>query len=67
MGAERDLKHGRSALAAAMAELFTQAAAFAPYAQADLRPLLDVTESAPGPLPAQWPIRSGWRTNWWTG
>ena len=55
MGAERDLSHGRSALAAAMGELVTQAAAFEPYTQADLRPLLEVTESAPWPAAAQWP------------
>ncbi len=55
VGAERDLTHGRSALAAAMGELVTQAAAFEPYTQADLRPLLEVTESAPWPAAAQWP------------
>ena len=55
VGAERDLSHGRSALAAAMGELVTQAAAFEPYTQADLRPLLEVTESAPWPAAAQWP------------
>ena len=55
VGAERDLSHGRSALAAAMGELITQAAAFEPYTQADLRPLLEVTESAPWPAAAQWP------------
>ena len=55
VGAERDLSHGRSALAAAMGELVTQAAAFEPYTQGDLRPLLEVTESAPWPGAAQWP------------
>ena len=55
VGAERDLSHGRSALAAAMGELVTQAAAFGPYTQPDLRPLLEVTESAPWPAAAQWP------------
>ncbi len=55
VGAERDLSHGRSALAAAMGELVTQAAAFEPYTQADLRPLLEVTESTPWPAAAQWP------------
>ncbi|MGH3069929.1 MAG: SbcC/MukB-like Walker B domain-containing protein [Streptosporangiaceae bacterium] len=55
VGAERDLSHGRSALAAAMGELITQAAAFEPYTQGDLRPLLEVTESAPWPAAAQWP------------
>ena len=55
VGAERDLSHGRSALAAAMSELVTQAAAFGPYTQPDLRPLLEVTESAPWPAAAQWP------------
>ena len=34
VGAERDLSHGRSALAAAMGELVAQAAAFEPYTQA---------------------------------
>ena len=55
VGAERDLSHGRSALAAAMGELVTQAAAFEPYTQGDLRPLLEVTESAPWPAAGQWP------------
>jgi hypothetical protein len=55
VGAERDLSHGRSALAAAMGELVAQAAAFEPYTQGDLRPLLEVTESAPWPAAAQWP------------
>jgi len=53
--ADGDLSHGRSALAAALAELVTAAAAFEPYTQGDLRPLLDVTESAPWPPAAQWP------------
>ena len=43
VGAERDLSHGRTALAAALAELIAQAAAFEPYTQGDLRPLLEVT------------------------
>ena len=55
VGAERDLSHGRTALAAALAELITQAAAFEPYTQGDLRPLLEVTESAAWPAAAQWP------------
>ena len=38
-----------------MGELVTQAAAFEPYTQADLRPLLEVTESAPWPAAGQWP------------
>jgi len=55
VGAERDLSHGRTALAAALAELIAQAAAFEPYTQGDLRPLLEVAESAPWPAAAQWP------------
>jgi uncharacterized protein (TIGR02680 family) len=55
VGAERDLSHGRSALAAAMGELVTQATAFESYTQGDLRPLLEVTESALWPAAAQWP------------
>jgi hypothetical protein len=54
VGAKHDLNHGRSALASAMNELFAQAAAFAPYAHGDLRPLLDVTETAPWPGSNQW-------------
>jgi len=53
--AQADLEHGRDALTGAVAELTAQAAAFAPYAQGDLRPLLDVTETAPWPAAAQWP------------
>jgi len=53
--AQADLDHGRDALAGAVAELTAQAAAFAPYAHGDLRPLLDVTETAPWPAAAQWP------------
>ena len=37
---------------APMAELTAQAAVFAPYAHGDLRPLLDVTETAPWPGPS---------------
>ena len=55
VGAERDLSHGRSALTAALAELVTAAAAFEPYTQGDLRPLLEVTGSAPWPAAGQWP------------
>jgi len=54
VGAERDLSHGRTALAAALAELTAQAAAFEPYTQGDLRPLLEITQTAPWPA-AQWP------------
>jgi uncharacterized protein (TIGR02680 family) len=53
--ARSDLDHGRRFLAEAMTELIAQAAAFAPYAHGDLRPLLDVTETAPWPGTAQWP------------
>ena len=53
--AQGDLDHGRRDLAGAMAELTAQAAVFAPYAHGDLRPLLDVTETAPWPGPSQWP------------
>jgi hypothetical protein len=55
IGAQRDLAHGRDALAGAVTELAAQAAAFGPYALGDLRPLLGVTEAAPWPGPAQWP------------
>ena len=53
--AQADLEHGRDALAGAIVELTAQAAAFGPYAHGDLRPLLDVTETAPWPGAAQWP------------
>ena len=53
--AQNDLGHGRTALTGAMAELVAQATAFAPYAHGDLRPLLEVTESAPWPAASQWP------------
>jgi hypothetical protein len=53
--AQNDLGHGRAALTGAMAELVAQTAAFAPYAHGDLRPLLEVTESAPWPAASQWP------------
>ncbi len=56
IGAQRDLKHGCDALARAVSELTAQAAAFAPYAHPDLRPLLDVTETAPWPAGPRWPI-----------
>ena len=55
IGAQRDLTHSRDALAGAIAELTSQAAAFGPCAHGDLRPLLDVTLAAPWPGPAQWP------------
>jgi hypothetical protein len=55
ISAQRDLAHGRDALAGAVSELTAQAAAFAPYAHGDLRPLLDVTETAPWPGATQWP------------
>jgi hypothetical protein len=55
ISAQRDLEHGRDALAGAVSELTAQAAAFAPYAHGDLRPLLDVTETAPWPGATQWP------------
>ncbi len=55
VGADRDLSHGRTALAAALRELAVQATAFEPYTHGDLRPLLEVTESAPWPAAAQWP------------
>jgi uncharacterized protein (TIGR02680 family) len=53
--AHGDLDHGRRDLAGGVAELTAQAAVFAPYAHGDLRPLLDVTETAPWPGPSQWP------------
>ncbi len=53
--AERDLKLGREALAEAVRELFSQAGTFGPYAHADLRPLLGITEATPWPAPGQWP------------
>ena len=53
--AEERVSGGRSALAAALGELVTAAAAFEPYTQGDLRPLLEVTESAPWPAAAHWP------------
>ncbi len=55
VSAQNDLKHGRENLIGAVTELTAQAAAFAPYAHGDLRPLLDVTETAPWPVPGQWP------------
>jgi len=55
VGAQSDLKHGRDNLAGALTELAAQAAAFAPYAHGDLRPLLEVTETAPWPGSSQWP------------
>ena len=54
-GAQRDLDHGRRDLVGAVAELTAQAAVFAPYANDDLRPLLEVTETAPWPGTSQWP------------
>ena len=45
IGAERDLQHGRTALAAALAEVGAQAVALEPYAHGDLRPLLDVARA----------------------
>jgi uncharacterized protein (TIGR02680 family) len=55
IGAQRDLEHGRDALAGAVSELTAQATAFGPYAHGDLRPLLDVSQTAPWPGAAQWP------------
>jgi hypothetical protein len=55
VAAQRDLERGREALVVAISELFAQAAAFAPYAHGDLRPLLRVTETAPWPGASQWP------------
>ena len=55
VAARRDLQLSREALIVAVAELFTQAAVFAPYAHGDLRPLLGVTEAAPWPAASQWP------------
>ena len=57
VAARRDLQRGREALTVAVSELFAQAAAFAPYAHGDLRPLLGVTETAPWPGASQWPGR----------
>jgi hypothetical protein len=54
--AQADLDHGRDALARAVSELTAQATAFAPYAHPDLRPLLDVAETAPWPGGPQWPV-----------
>ncbi len=53
--AQADLEHGRQALASAVTELTAQAAGFAPYARRELRPLLEVTETALWPEPGQWP------------
>ena len=53
--AQGDLDHGRRDLVGAVAELTAQAAVFAPYAHGDLRPLLEVTETAPWPGTSQWP------------
>ena len=55
VAARRDLQLSRGTLIVAVAELFTQAAVFAQYAQGDLRPLLGVTETAPWPAASQWP------------
>lgn len=55
VSAQNDLKHGRENLIGAVTELTAQAVAFAPYAHGDLRPLLDVTETAQWPVPSQWP------------
>jgi uncharacterized protein (TIGR02680 family) len=55
VAARRDLERGRDALAVAVSELFAQAAAFAPYAHPDLRPLLGVTETVLWPGTGQWP------------
>ena len=51
----RDLERDREALVVAVSELFAQAAAFAPYAHGDLRPLLGVTETLPWPGASSWP------------
>jgi len=53
--ARQDSEHGTHALVAAVSELFAQAAVFAPYTHADLRPLLGVTETTPWPGATQWP------------
>ena len=53
--AQGDLDHGRRDLTGAVAELTAQAAVFAPYGHGDLRPLLEVTETAHWPGPSQWP------------
>jgi uncharacterized protein (TIGR02680 family) len=55
VAARQDHKRGLDALAMAVSELFAQAAAFAPYAHGDLRPLLGVTETVPWPGAGQWP------------
>jgi uncharacterized protein (TIGR02680 family) len=54
VGAQRDLEHGRTDLASAIAELVARAIAFEPYAHGDLRPLLEVTQTAPWPSRSQW-------------
>jgi len=59
VGANRDLTHGRTALAAALGELAVQGTAFEPYTHPDLRPLLEVAESATWPSAAQWPDPKG--------
>jgi uncharacterized protein (TIGR02680 family) len=51
----RDLERDREALVVAVSELFAHAAAFAPYAHGDLRPLLGVTETLPWPGASSWP------------
>ena len=54
VGARADLAHGRTDLTSATAELVAQAIAFEPYAHGDLRPLVDVTQTAPWPSRTQW-------------
>ncbi len=53
--ADRDLSHGRTALATALGELVAQATGFEPYAHLDLRPLLQVSAAIPWPPATQWP------------
>jgi uncharacterized protein (TIGR02680 family) len=53
VAARRDVETGGAALTTAVTELFASAATFGAYCAPDLRPLLDVSESAP--WPAQWP------------
>ncbi|MEV7969290.1 SbcC/MukB-like Walker B domain-containing protein [Sphaerisporangium sp. NPDC088356] len=45
-----DLEHGREALAGAFLSMAEQIAEFVPYTQADLRPLVGVTDPTPWPL-----------------
>jgi hypothetical protein len=45
-----DLEHGREALSGAFLRLGEQIAAFVPFTQTDLRPLVGVTDTTPWPL-----------------